>query len=509
MKLIFTILRFQYISIFTISVYLFFSLTLFAQAKSTNKLEFHNIQPHINTEGSEFSPTISSDGKTMIFNKKSQRNKYSNLFSSSFVNGQWQKATPMYTLNSKYSDEAPFLSADGKVLFFSSDRDGSMTMPKNMKGQIKVSYDLYWSHKTTTGWSSPKKLPGYVNSMHHERSPSYDNKRNMLFFSRWPFGNIKKSKIMASRWINNSFEKPVALPQSINSGNMEAGFMPAGNGKGYYFASKRAGGMGGWDIYYTAWNSKGYKAPVNMGPQVNSIRNEIYLISRSNTVLLCSNRKESLGKYDIFSTHLPINVTFKIINKQTNKPIPALAKITYNKEQNKFQSTINGIFSVAITNPNEKKLQVQILEKGYLPFRGTYYPSSKDIQLLKLSPIEKNKSFTLNNIHFDYNSDVIKPESFAILTQLSKYLEKNINLKLEIIGHTDRHASKKYNNILSLNRAKSVKRYLVKSGLLSSRFSVKGAGFSRPVSTDQSKKADKTNRRTEFKILNTGVPSIK
>jgi outer membrane protein OmpA-like peptidoglycan-associated protein len=96
---------------------------------------------------------------------------------------------------------------------------------------------------------------------------------------------------------------------------------------------------------------------------------------------------------------------------------------------------------------------------------------------------------------------VIKPESFPYLDALSKFLEENENINLEIVGHTDLHGTDEYNKQLSLERAKAVEKYLVEKGLDSRRFTVSGVGKSQPVVNRIGEGFDELNRRTEFKIL--------
>lgn len=485
-----------------ILIYITLALSIQSEEKKESKLRFVSIKPHINTKGSEFSPTVNATGEIMIFNKKAMGQRYSDLYISIKKDGQWQIARPMTALNSNYSDEAPYLSADGNTLFFSSDRDGSLEMPKNSKGQIKVSYDLYWSKKTGSGWSKPTKVPGQVNSIHHERSPSYDSKRKMLFYSRWPFGDFTKAEIMSAKWNKNKFEAPIKLPKLINAGFMEAGFAPAGNSRGYYFASKRPGGLGGWDIYYTAWKNQQYQPPVNMGPRINSAENDIYLLSRANSVYLCSNRKGSAGQYDIFSTDLEKIIKFRIVNQKTGDPVFLPARISDSRKTKLIHSDKQGKLEASLWKTNDKKIQINIREKGFLPYQKKFDIQNNSIHLIKLVPIEKDKTFIVRNIHFDYNSAKIKTESYSVLNDLVAYLKKNPDLNLEIIGHTDRHASKKYNLRLSLDRANKVRDYFSQKGLDIKRFPIKGAGFENPLNSALTDEADTQNRRTEFRILN-------
>jgi len=101
-------------------------------------------------------------------------------------------------------------------------------------------------------------------------------------------------------------------------------------------------------------------------------------------------------------------------------------------------------------------------------------------------------------IHFEYNKDKIRPESFPILDAVVEVLAKNGDIKLEVQGHTDNRGGAKYNKDLSNRRAGSVRKYLIAHGVATERLTSIGYGFDRPLvdnSTDQNRAL---NRRVQF-----------
>jgi outer membrane protein OmpA-like peptidoglycan-associated protein len=101
-------------------------------------------------------------------------------------------------------------------------------------------------------------------------------------------------------------------------------------------------------------------------------------------------------------------------------------------------------------------------------------------------------------IHFAYNKDTIRPESFPVLDAVVEVLEKNPSIKLEVQGHTDNRGSAQYNKQLSDRRAASVVRYLVSHGVNTSRLTSKGYGFDRPLVPNSSDQNRALNRRVQF-----------
>lgn len=101
-------------------------------------------------------------------------------------------------------------------------------------------------------------------------------------------------------------------------------------------------------------------------------------------------------------------------------------------------------------------------------------------------------------IHFEYNKDKIRPESFPVLDAVVEVLQKNGSIKLEVQGHTDDRGSAKYNKDLSNRRAGSVMKYLVSHGIPAERLTSAGYGLERPLVPNTSDTNRALNRRVQF-----------
>jgi len=107
-------------------------------------------------------------------------------------------------------------------------------------------------------------------------------------------------------------------------------------------------------------------------------------------------------------------------------------------------------------------------------------------------------------IHFDFDSDRIREESFNILNQVALTILANPQIgKIRVEGHTDDRGSDRYNLVLSQRRAESVMRYLNGRGVDARRLDAVGYGESRPIVDGQDEEAWATNRRVEFTIVDT------
>jgi outer membrane protein OmpA-like peptidoglycan-associated protein len=126
------------------------------------------------------------------------------------------------------------------------------------------------------------------------------------------------------------------------------------------------------------------------------------------------------------------------------------------------------------------------------------YDKSIKVDQMKSDLIEKGK-LIIYGINFEFNSSIIKPESYSVLNDIGELLKKNSSLKINIEGHTDDVGSDDFNQALSLKRAQSVKSYLVsKMMILESRIQTNGKGEKYPIADNNSSLGKAANRRVEI-----------
>jgi OOP family OmpA-OmpF porin len=102
------------------------------------------------------------------------------------------------------------------------------------------------------------------------------------------------------------------------------------------------------------------------------------------------------------------------------------------------------------------------------------------------------------SVYFDFDKSVIKSEYHPMLDSVAAIMKKNLDLKLKINGHTDNQGPKAYNRKLSVTRAESVVKHLIKSGIDRIRFALKGFWFSKPAASNDTPEGRAQNRRAEI-----------
>lgn len=465
----------------------------------------------INTPAQEFSPTFTPDGKTMIFssNRATGKGGFSHLYVSHLIDGQWSAPEPLQSVNSQYNDETPYLSHDGKILLFASDRDGSVELPRDAHGQIRVSFDIYlaeWNGKT---WANPRPVRE-INTPWNEKSPALSRDGRYLFFSTWPFGDMKRSRIrmLDLRANGNVIED---LPAHINSGNQETALVPGEDNTRYYFSSRRPGGKGGWDIWQTRFENGKWAEPEPVPGNVNTAGNEAFLAVSQGNYFISSTFHKDKHDYDLNIEPISARTEWSVqlIDAKTREKIAGTVRLevlesdSHEKSRHSVTASGNGIkLSVPGNVAGKEVIRLSAQAEGYLPASedtdamtladGTY--------LMALRRLEKNASFDIRSIYFDFDSARIKKSSEPSLRMVLEFLQQNPKAEFEIIGHTDLTGDAEYNQALSEKRAESVKNWLIENGIAASRLSTSGAGKSRPVIARRGKPYDEQNRRTEFRL---------
>ena len=116
--------------------------------------------------------------------------------------------------------------------------------------------------------------------------------------------------------------------------------------------------------------------------------------------------------------------------------------------------------------------------------------------------IHSDTLFVFKNVLFKTNETTLLPSSYSELDMLAEYLNKNVELIIEINGHTDNTGNEKKNKRLSNGRAKAVCDYLISKKINKNRLTFNGYGSSKSIASNDTEEGKQLNRRVEF-ILKT------
>jgi outer membrane protein OmpA-like peptidoglycan-associated protein len=494
-----------------------------------------NAGPGVNTQFAEYYPTLTVNGKELMFTRALPFGStiQEDFFTSLNRENKWSTATPMPEhVNTEHNEGAPTISADGRSLIFVACIDETGTYGEQRKG--KGSCDLFFTQKIGTRWSNPVNLPGDVNSYHWETQPSLSADGKTLYFVRGLRGkgaDQRNSDIYVSKLSEQGkWGAAERLSDVINTPFAEESVCIHPDGKTLYFASRGHAGMGGSDIFMSQMDNQGnWSKPKNLGYPINTKFDENSLIvsAEGNLAFFASDRAGGYGDLDIYYFELPKEfqptTTYyfdgRVFDAQSNNPIPGhftLKDIASGEVIIVSNAdAINGTFTVPL--PSNRQYVIEVTYDGYamtsLGFDLTYNTNQTSYHLdIPMNPLNSGTANILKNIYFDLNSSTLRKESNIELNNLANFLRTNPNLHIELGGHTDTRGNAEDNLKLSTERAKAVYTYLIQVERIDvNRLTFVGFGEREPIIIDseiaalsletEREKAHQTNRRTVYKII--------
>ncbi len=499
-----------------------------------------NIGPGINTENPEYFPTITVDGKTILFTRRIKDERVAGPFkeqedfyvSQLSDNSIWGKAIPMPpNVNTINNEGAPTIAADGRSLIFVACPDATGENYGNNRFG-RGSCDMFYTKKLGSRWTDPVNLPGKANTFYWESQPSLSSDGKTLYFVRRVSrpGEAANSDIFVTH-LQEDGEWSLAerLPMNVNTPQQEESVLIHPDGRTLYFASRGHRGMGGSDLFMTRLNDDGsWTDPVNLGYPINTEADENSLMVSPDGEIgfFASDREGGYGELDIYYFEMPENmrpvktVYFEgiVYDATTKKPLAGkfrLVDLKTGKEVVYSEADREtGEFMVSL--PVNRAYALTVDYPGYTFFSENFNMTNPDDQEavhkdVPMIPLTSDLPVVLENIFFDLNEATLRPESYIELQRLTEFLQARPNVKIEIGGHTDTRGDDATNQVLSEERAKAVYDYLVKQGIDASRLTYKGYGETRPRVTDAEieqmtsekakEAAHQSNRRTEYKIV--------
>ncbi len=534
-----------------------------------SSMQFSNIEKFrakVNKKYHEGTASFSNDGTFMAFTRNNYGKKSSDdviklqLFTDEFVNGKWANPVSMPFNSIEYSVGHPTLTPDGKTMIFASD------MPGGIGG-----VDLYVTYRIADStWSTPKNLGKGVNTEGNEMFP-FLHRDNILFFSSDGFPGLGGLDVFYVNAADlNAISKPENLGIPVNSSNDDFAFILDTPQKSGYFSSNRITGKGDDDIYAfkllkpfifekiikgTAYDTKGTilsNVTVNLYDNTGAIvgthntdetgkyefKVKNYVLHKlKGTKSLYSegqNTADASGEERIIISDLILEKvpTFslycQITDFETHEIIDSVHVSfinTLNMQTETILTPETGDFQ---RNLKDNKLNdkisynLKMQKSGYLTETANYtkildhegqYNIHEDLKItLKKITVgsDLGKMFGIKPIYFDLNKSEIRPDAAVELDKIVVVMNENPSIEIELGSHTDCRGSYAYNEKLSDRRAKSSAAYIKARISNPDRIYGKGYGESQLINKcecEGSRKVPCTeeehqqNRRTEFKIV--------
>ncbi|MCH2235261.1 MAG: OmpA family protein [Crocinitomicaceae bacterium] len=452
-------------------------------------------------------------------------------------------------LSSNYFQPHGVFSTDQKTFVYSAQQeyDGNL--------------DIYISRYENGTWSLPVSISPKINTPMNEDSPFLSNDGKTLYFSSKGHNSLGGYDIFKSEFVDGEWTKPVNLGKPINSAGDDIYLRWNADEKTGYFSSNRDGGFGLMDIYYVELNKKTVEGKARdkdgnllVGVEVQFKDKETgeitttksnddgefyFLAERNREYELLGTLKDYFDGTSEVSTATEetsvytelelekdpgLSLYMLILDHASSEPLDSV-KIT-------LTDNMTGISEVIATDENGEYLKslpdkhlkdrgsynLKLEKEGYLTKTVTYncafYEEGKyaihkemDISLDKVEVgNDLSKIIDIKPIYFDLGKSTIRPDAALELDKIVKIMNENPNMVIELGSHTDARGSASSNAKLSDRRAKTSAKYIKERITNPDRISGKGYGETKLVNecadgVSCSEEEHQMNRRTEFIII--------
>ena len=358
-------------------------------------------------------------------------------------------------INTKDGWEAqPSLSADGKILYFTTLRKGSQDN------------DIYYSEKQADGtWGTAKPF-NEVNTAGKDKSPFFHQDGETFYFvsesSRLRPG-MGGLDIFMMRKENNGWGPIQNIGYPINTSADELGLFVSTDGKQAYFSSQQAQN---WDIFSF----------------------ELHEAARPKETRILSGTLQDKNGRSVAAAEITVR------SQDPNTP------------QMSTKSNEDGSYAIAVHV--DQKVSIEASKENYsfqaqvLSVEELQKPSLKiEAKALQIDTLEEGSAYTIEAIVFETDAALLSPDAELLLQGFANYLNKQAGLRIQINGHTDDVGDAARNQVLSEERAKAVAAYLEGQGVAAERMQYKGYGEAQPRVANSSAVNRALNRRTEFEII--------
>jgi outer membrane protein OmpA-like peptidoglycan-associated protein len=494
-----------------------------AMAHPTGPMPTKLVAP-LNQFRDQYFPVLTADNRSLIFTVQRNPEKYGQENEDVFIStitadgtfGVPQSISSV--INSRENEGTATISGDGKTLVFTGcGRPGGVG-----------NCDLYISHRRGQQWTAPRNLGLLVNSKSWDSQPSLSADGRTLYFSSQRGGGVGGYDIYVSTvGPDGTWGQARNLGAPVNTpGDDLAPFIHA-SGTTLYYSTNGLPGLGSSDIFRAEQDDKGqWSAPRNLGYPLNTFANEASLFVSSDNKRFYCTRAEAPRPGEppsmvppilLYSGEVPGTVRARetstytqgrVFDAVTKKPLEAVVQLfdlnTNALTQQVYSDVETGEYT-AVLNEG-RAYAMYAAAPGYLlkslsfdySNQQKFDPLTLDIYL---DPAKSGRSAVLNNLFFDSNQATLKSRSRTELSRLVEFLRQDANLRVEVAGHTDNVGTPAANLSLSQRRAQAVLTYLTGHGVPATRLRAKGYGETKPLVANDTEAHRAQNRRIELRIL--------
>ncbi|MBF6641278.1 OmpA family protein [Flavobacterium sp. J49] len=414
------------------------------------------------------------------------------------------------SLNSKWHDGPVTISADGNTAYFASESYKEKDYEKDKKNNARFSQVyLFKATKSGDTWGELTALP-FNDKTYSNSNPSLSRDGKTLYFSSnrpGSLGGVDIWKVAINE--DGTYGEPQNLGSKINTEGNESFPFIADDNKTLYFASAGKQGLGGYDVYQADLSS-GAEATNLGKPVNTEKDDFAFSFNGTKNVGFLSSNRGGNDDILVVSPICGVDVTIVVTDAKTGAILANANVAILDDKKNVIATEMsNARGEVKYRVECDKPYVVQASKDGYegntfavTPSKG---PTAKvDAALQPIDVIVTPTEIILKPIFFEYDKSNITQEGAFELDKLVQVMKNNDKLVILAKSHTDNRGTDRYNQRLSERRAKSTAQYIISKGIDASRISAKGMGELEPkvdCGKDCTEEQHAQNRRSEFLIV--------
>lgn len=356
----------------------------------------------INTEEHDAAIALSSDGEQLFMYRSvgASTSNPGDIYEVNDYSGKWSTPKPIEApINSSALETHMSMSADGKVIIFTSNRE-----QEDAHGGM----DLYIIRQLPNGdWALPQNMGDKINTELDEESPYIHPNGKTLYFSsqgHHSIGGFDVFKVDIDLKTGDLGEV-IQLNYPVNTASDDLFYVMSADGLESYFSSVREEGMGGYDIYCVKNNES---------------------------------NERSVSFFDLkFETEdrRNVDVLVKLINVKTQE-VEKEQVLRANRGKLEWMHRCSDQYALEVYADG------YLLKTDRFDFTEINKPTVNIEETYTLQKVAANRSESLMNIYFDEDQTINMSSSSSELKALQRFIEENDDYSIEIVGHSNYNPEK-------------------------------------------------------------------
>lgn len=426
------------------------------------------------------------------------------------ANGTFSAPTPLGEVNSKWHDGPVAVTADGNTMYLSSESFKERKFEKDKKNNLKQGQVyLFRSVKENGKWTKPQPVP-FNDKKYSTGNPSISADGKTLYFASNREGSMGGSTDIWKVAVleNNTYGEPQNLGPKVNTEGAE-NFPYIADDNKLYFSSDGRKGFGSMDIFVIDL-AKGTDAMNVGVPVNSPKDDFAFSINNKKGIGFFSSNRSGIDQMYTATPVCGVEAIVMVKDAKTGKPLASAKVSILDEKNNVIETRTTGADGkVSYAVDCDRAYTIQASSEGYenntFPVartKGGVVNINADLN--EIAKIVTETEVVLNDVFFEFDKSNITKEGAFELDKLVEALKARPEMVIMVKGHTDSRGSDQYNMNLSNRRAKSTVQYVISRGIAKERISGQGYGESQPkvpCGDNCTEEQHAQNRRSEFLIV--------